>query len=439
MKHIVTCFCLICLLLAVAMIINAQDQPAKSSAAERLAMAIDEHGLDTALKMFAKLRENPGSFNFSQQEFNALGNKLLNKQEYEAAVAVFSLNIELFPNSSNVYYNLAEACMYTGDTDCAEQNFKIALNKNPNHYFARRVLNDFDRRFERVSRERERFYLPGAQTGLKGPYLGQKPPGLKAEIFAPGIVSKALGHVISCTFSPDGKEIYFSQFMTIMVCRLEKDGWTAPKPVAFTGNHRAHEPHITLDGKKLYFGWFHPTPEGFPKPPRPKEWGDYGIYVCERTTGGWNKPKYAGYGMYVTSSRDGKIYVTERKGTYSQIKQVIIENGIFVKFKELEGGLANLHLQFPRTGHPSISPDGRTILFDVDRGYGLFAAYLDQSGVWSKPVNLCEHGLLAGSFSGTYSPDGKYFFFHNEGDIYWISSEFIERLRPDKKKWGNPK
>ena len=96
------------------------------------------------------------------------------------------------------------------------------LKKNPNHYIAKRILDDFDRRFERVSKERERFYLPGAQTGLKGPYFGQKPPGLAAEIFAPGIISKALGQVIGCTFSPDGKEIYFSQFMTIMVRRFQK-------------------------------------------------------------------------------------------------------------------------------------------------------------------------------------------------------------------------
>ena len=421
-----------CLLLVATLTIKAQDQTPKSSAAEHLAKAIEKYGLDTALKRFAKLQENHGAYNFSEQEFNALGNRFLTGNKIKVAVAIFRLNVNMFPESSNTYYSLAKACMYSGDKECAEQNFKLVLKKNPNHYIAKRILDDFDRRFERVSKERERFYLPGAQTGLKGPYFGQKPPGLTAEIFAPGILSKALGQVIGCTFSPDGKEIYFNQFMTIMVCRLEKEGWTAPKPVAFTGNHRAHEPHITLDGKKLYFGWYHPTPEGFPKPPRPKDWGDYGIYVCERTTGGWSKPKYAGYGMFVTSSRDGKMYVTEKKESYSHIKQVIIENGIFVKFKELEGGLANLHLHFPRTAHPSISPDGRTILFDVSKGYGLFAAYLDQSGVWSKPVNLCEHGLLAGSFSGTYSPDGKYFFFHNEGDIYWINSDFIERQRPDK-------
>ena len=41
---------------------------------------------------------------------------------------------------------------------------------------------------------------------LKGPYLGQEPPGLKPEIFAPGIISTKKFKEFSGTFSPDGKE-----------------------------------------------------------------------------------------------------------------------------------------------------------------------------------------------------------------------------------------
>jgi len=41
-----------------------------------------------------------------------------------------------------------------------------------------------------------------------GPYLGQPPPGLKPEIFAPGVVSMG-SHELSITFSPDGEEVFF--------------------------------------------------------------------------------------------------------------------------------------------------------------------------------------------------------------------------------------
>ena len=43
---------------------------------------------------------------------------------------------------------------------------------------------------------------------LKGPYLGQKPPGKQRKIFAPGIVSTGYNeHGVS--FTPDGMELYF--------------------------------------------------------------------------------------------------------------------------------------------------------------------------------------------------------------------------------------
>ena len=49
---------------------------------------------------------------------------------------------------------------------------------------------------------------------LKYPYLTQKPPGMKRELFAPGIISQA-GFVLhsSLTFTPRGNEIYFSKLV----------------------------------------------------------------------------------------------------------------------------------------------------------------------------------------------------------------------------------
>ena len=45
---------------------------------------------------------------------------------------------------------------------------------------------------------------------LKEPYLGQKPPGLTPEIFAPGIVSTSYYNHCTISFSPDGSEIFWA-------------------------------------------------------------------------------------------------------------------------------------------------------------------------------------------------------------------------------------
>jgi len=47
---------------------------------------------------------------------------------------------------------------------------------------------------------------------VSGPYLGQKPPGKTAEIFAPGIISTGHDERIAC-FSSDGRELYFILFL----------------------------------------------------------------------------------------------------------------------------------------------------------------------------------------------------------------------------------
>ena len=44
---------------------------------------------------------------------------------------------------------------------------------------------------------------------LKGPYMGQEPPGLVAEPFAPGIISKQ-GWELEGVFAPGMKEFYFT-------------------------------------------------------------------------------------------------------------------------------------------------------------------------------------------------------------------------------------
>jgi Tol biopolymer transport system component len=45
---------------------------------------------------------------------------------------------------------------------------------------------------------------------LKGPYLGQSPPGLKPVIFAPGIVSTERNE-LNPVFTPDGKYLFFTR------------------------------------------------------------------------------------------------------------------------------------------------------------------------------------------------------------------------------------
>ena len=73
---------------------------------------------------------------------------------------------------------------------------------------------------------------------LKGPYFGQKIPGREPVLFAPGVISLE-GVMVHDTpvFTPDGDEIFWSEFTTdpnhtsIKYSRLEGDTWTPPNGV----------------------------------------------------------------------------------------------------------------------------------------------------------------------------------------------------------------
>lgn len=97
------------------------------------------------------------------------------------------------------------------------------------------------------------------QPVLRGPYLGQKPPGMTPEIFAPGIISIKNHRDYGGTFSPDGKWFFFTRGAggenkeSIMFCQLEETGWTAPEYAFNSGKDSQGEPNFSPDGNQLLF------------------------------------------------------------------------------------------------------------------------------------------------------------------------------------------
>jgi hypothetical protein len=266
---------------------------------------------------------------------------------------------------------------------------------------------------------------------LTGPYLGQKQPETTPEIFAPGIVSLPDFTEYSGSFSPDGNEFYFYRFSKtsqpiIFFSKVVDSIWTLPVPASFAKGYPSFEPHITFDNKALYFSWLHPLPEGESGNPSIP-----GIWVTNRTVNGWSAPKYAGQGMFVSSSRNGQIYITDISApTGGCLAKVILDNGRFIGYKRLTGGMDALQPQYPDQAHPCIGPDGSYLLFDVNGGSYLFVCFKKQDGTWGEAIDLTKHGFDPKAGGAFVSPDGEYLFFHLKSDIWWIDSKVIEELRP---------
>jgi tetratricopeptide (TPR) repeat protein len=70
---------------------------------------------------------------FDENEFNLLGYRYLGEQQVEAAISVFEINVERFPDSWNVYDSLGEACAANGDTERAIQLYRRSVELNPDN------------------------------------------------------------------------------------------------------------------------------------------------------------------------------------------------------------------------------------------------------------------------------------------------------------------
>ncbi len=90
---------------------------------------------------------------------------------------------------------------------------------------------------------------------LRGPYLGQKPPGTTPELFAPGIVSTGYSERIAA-FTPDGRELYFMLYGAphgvILVMEIDDGRWTRPRVAPFSGRYNG-EFTLSPDGNTVVF------------------------------------------------------------------------------------------------------------------------------------------------------------------------------------------
>lgn len=260
---------------------------------------------------------------------------------------------------------------------------------------------------------------------LTGPYMGQTPPGLIAEPFAPGIVSTA-GKQIEGVFAPGMKEFYFTVFgdgnprSKIIGFRQQGDFWH--KYIELT---RRGEVTFSPDGQRMHMA------KGY----------------RDRTGDGWSEHKSLGpmfdqddFGiMRLTASARG-TYVFDDYKSDDLIRISTIKDGVRQP-PEVMSSIVNTGKW---TAHPFIAPDESYLIWDSERegGFGgsdLYISFKQADGSWGDAINM---GSAVNSDKwdayASVTPDGKYILFNRaldddsvEVDIYWVDASIIDRLRPE--------
>jgi len=297
---------------------------------------------------------------------------------------------------------------------------------------------------------------------LHGPYLGQKPPGLQREIFAPGIISTGYNEH-GVTFTPNGKEVFFRLLGPphgiILTMKEVHGSWTSPKVALFSGRYDG-KCTLSPDGNSIIMSSSRP-PSGFG--PALEYWT---IWKINRTSSGWGKPQNFPHlrGAYPTITNNGTIYFYARsENKKGDIFRSELKNGEYSAPAKVKAPISTQYWE----NDPYIAPDESYLVFQSDRpgtfGEGdLFVSFRLKNGEWSEPQNLGKgvNSSESGEGCPIVTPDGKYLFFssmqrtlpyysdapltleekikilnqpgHGSEDVFWVSAEVIERLKPNE-------
>ncbi len=280
---------------------------------------------------------------------------------------------------------------------------------------------------------------------VTGPYLGQEPPGMTAEIFAAGIISTEQSEINS-VFAPNGDEFYFTIWTRetgtkIMVTSQVDGRWGAPVAASFSNHISDVDPAISYDGKRIFFATRRPRPG---ESETRKDGFD--MWFVERTESGWGKEFYLGA---VVNSGESQVYPTvTRNGTlYFQAvraegygKADIYRSGLIDGLYQTPENLGPVINSENYEGDVFIAHDERYLIVSVygrKDGFGgadLYISFQSLDGSWSPLKNM---GGAINSDKRDFCPmvtaDGKYLFFSSkregEGDIFWVDAKLIEALR----------
>lgn len=274
---------------------------------------------------------------------------------------------------------------------------------------------------------------------LNGPYLAQTPPGMKPEVFAPGIISTD-AHEGCVSFTQDGTLFLFARAgVGILQMNLIDGKWTEPELTSFSAGKCDWDFMLAPDDKTVFVSSGRPDRAGDATLP------DYRLWTTERKGMNWSKPfllpppvNTGQHDSYPSITKDGTLYFFSNRADGHGQGDVYRAKRVEGKYPQIE----NLGPPINTAYHDLdsyVAPDEGTMIFSSKRpgGFGgadFYISFRNKDDKWSSPINMGE------PFNSEYdeyipyvTPDGKYFFFtsNKEGnrEIYWVDARVLDKFR----------
>jgi Tol biopolymer transport system component len=217
--------------------------------------------------------------------------------------------------------------------------------------------------------------------------------------------------------------------------KFENGRWQQPVKILFHEVYSYNDPFLTPDNKKLFFISDRPlTGVGQKK--------DYDIWYVERQSEKWSEPRNAGRNInsakneyYISFTKSGKMYVSSNKQDDGRNNYDIyssdMKNGEFQPSVKIGPEINTLSYE----ADVFVAPDESYLIFSANRPSGLgsgdlYVSFRKTDGTWTPSKSLGDTiNTVTDDFCPYVSPDGKYLFYASEGDIYWVSTDVIRKMR----------
>ena len=277
---------------------------------------------------------------------------------------------------------------------------------------------------------------------LSGPYVGQEPPGMTPEVFAPGLISLPGERELNAVYSPDGRTFMFTRamdgvFKMFFSYRQDDGTWQEPRMAAPSRTYAGHadaDMAFSPDGSWVYFISNRPLP-GYSLERyniwRSRVTGD-GLLTPEPLGPHINGP---GHELYPLLVADGSLYFSaERDDTLGarDSYRAQYDDGEFEAPVNLGAGINGPTDE----GDIYVSPDETYIIHvAADRpdglgGADLYVSFRQDDGSWGKGIHMSDGiNSAEADYCPMVSPDGKYLYFTQGDDIMWVDAAVIDTYR----------
>lgn len=281
---------------------------------------------------------------------------------------------------------------------------------------------------------------------LKGAYLGQKPPGMTPEVFAPGIITTDISEGCS-GWGNDMEYFIFQRWIDrksrMYIMKQNNGVWSPPEPVPFLDKYQAGDFTIAPDGKTMVFA----SNIFIDELGTEGEGGN--IWTVEKTETGWTEPKHIGlrintkyHDSYPCMTANGNLYFFSRRpGGYGD-SDLYMSQFVDGEYQAPVNLGPKLNTEY-HEWDTYTAPDESCMIYcsTMPGGLGeddLYVTFRKSDGSWSEPVHMGNAINTEKSENRPYvSPDGKYFFYastkRGNRDIYWVDAKIIKELKPARQ------